>query len=259
MALLELVKATKYFGGLAAVSNLDLELNKGEILGLIGPNGSGKTTVFNLIAGFLGLTSGQVIFKGKDITNLKPHVVVKKGLGRTFQRSTLFQPQSTVQNALLGCYVKSGIGFWESLFNTRGNHKKEKASETKAMGLLKFVGLDTQKDVLAGNLSYGYQRTLNLAIALGTDPELLLLDEPLTALNPERVKAIQDLIRRIRDGGCTIVVIEHNMKALFPICDRVVVLDAGTKIAEGKPQEVQENPMVIRIYLGGVRSARDRR
>lgn len=255
MALLEVVRLTKYFGGLAAVNNLDFEVNEGEILGLIGPNGSGKTTVFNLISGFLKPTSGRVIFKGEEITSLKPHIVTRKGLVRTFQHSTLFRPQSSVQNALLGCYVKSRIGFWGEFFNTKGNRKKVEAAEAKALELLKFTGLDTQKDVLAGNLSHGYQKTLNLALALGTDPKLLMLDEPLTALNPERVAVVQDLIRQKRDGGCTFIVIEHNMKALFPICDRIVVLDAGAKLAEGKPQEIPENSQVIRVYLGGVRSA----
>jgi len=255
MALLEVIKLVKYFGGLAAVNNLDLEVNKGEILGLIGPNGSGKTTVFNLISGILKPTSGQVIFKGEDIAGLKPHKVTRKGVARTFQVSTLFQSQPSLQHALLGCYVKSGIGLWGSFLNIGGNRKKEKASEAKAMELLKFVGLDTQKDVLAGNLSYGYQKTLNLATVLGADPELLLLDEPLTALNPERTATIQDLIRRIRDKGCTVIAVEHNTKALFPICDRIVCLDAGTKIADGKVQEVRENPEVIRVYLGGARRA----
>jgi branched-chain amino acid transport system ATP-binding protein len=147
--------------------------------------------------------------------------------------------------------MRSGIKFWESLLNTRDYRKKEKASELKAAELLKFAGLDTQKDMLAGNLSHGYQRTLNLAIALGSDPEILMLDEPMAGLTPERVAILQDMIRRIRDKGCTIMVIEHNVKAVFSICDRIIVLDAGAKLTEGKPQEIQVNPEVIRIYLGG--------
>jgi len=255
LAILEVIKLTKYFGGLAAVNNLDFEVNKGEILGLIGPNGSGKTTVLNLISGFLKPTSGRVIFKGEEVTGLKPHILAGKGIARTFQHSTLFRPQSSLQNALIGCYVKSGIGFSGAFFNTEDNRKKVEAAEAKALELLKFTGLDTQKGVLAENLSHGYQKTLNLAIALGTGPKLLTLAEPLTTLNPERVVFIQDLIRKTRDGGCTIIAIEHNMKALFPICDRVIVLDAGAKLAEAKPQEIRENPEVIRVYLGGVRSA----
>jgi len=258
MPILEVIKLTKYFGGLAAIHNFDLEINKGEIVGLIGPNGSGKTTAFNLISGFIKPNSGQIIFKGEDITGLKPHKVAKKGIGRTFQHATLFRQQSSLQNMIVGCYEKCEVKFWGSFFNTRSNYKKEKASETKAMELLKFVGMEPRKDVLAGNLSHGYQKTLNFAIPLGADPELLLLDEPLTTLNPERVAAIQDLIRKIRNNGCTVLVIEHNMKALFPICDRIVVLDAGVKIAEGKPEEIRGNQKVIRIYLGGAIHARDR-
>jgi len=181
------------------------------------------------------------------------------GIARSFQLTTLFDNLSVLQNVVMSQHLHTEVGFLGSLFHTAGNREKEKTTETRTMELLKLTGLDTQRDVLAKNLSHGYQKTLNFTITIGTDPELLLLDEPLCALNPERIAAIQRLIFTIRDKGITILVIEHNMKALFPICDRIMVLDAGMKIAEGTPKEVGGNPEVIRAYLGGAIDVSDRR
>jgi len=257
--LLEVRNITKRFGGLIAVSQLTFDLHQGEILGLIGPNGAGKTTLFNVITGFYSPTEGKVFYKGKDITGLKPHKLVQKGIARSFQLTTLFDNFSVLQNVAMSQHLHTEVSFWGSLFHTPGNREKEKATEMRTMELLKLTGLDTQRDVLAKNLSHGYQKTLNFTITVGTDPELLMLDEPLCALNPERITAIQRLIFTVRDKGITILIIEHNMKALFPICDRIMVLDAGMKIAEGTPKEIGVNPEVIRAYLGGAIDVSDRR
>jgi len=257
--LLEVRNITKRFGGLIAVSQLTFDLHQGEILGLIGPNGAGKTTLFNVITGFYSPTEGKVFYKGKDITGLKPHKLVQKGIARSFQLTTLFDNFSVLQNVAMSQHLHTEVSFLGSLFHTPGNREKEKATEMRTMELLKLTGLDTQRDVLAKNLSHGYQKTLNFTITVGTDPELLMLDEPLCALNPERITAIQRLIFTVRDKGITILIIEHNMKALFPICDRIMVLDAGMKIAEGTPKEIGVNPEVIRAYLGGAIDVSDRR
>jgi len=258
-SLLEVRNITKRFGGLTAVSQLSFDIYQGEILGLIGPNGAGKTTLFNVITGFYPPTEGKVLYKGENVTGLKPHELVQKGIARSFQLTALFDSLSVFQNAAMSRHLHTEVSFWGSLFHTLGNREKETAAEAKTMELLKLTGLDNQRDVLAKNLSHGYQKTLNFTIAIGTDPELLMLDEPLCALNPERIAAIQDLIFTVRDKGVTILVIEHNMKALFPVCDRIMVLDAGMKIAEGTPKEIGGNPEVIRAYLGGAIDVSDRR
>lgn len=257
--LLEVRNITKRFGGLTAISKLSFDLYRGEILGLIGPNGAGKTTLFNVITGFYPPTEGKVFYKGEDITGFKPHKLVQRGIARSFQLTTLFDNLSVLQNVVMSQHLHTEVDFLGSLFHTPDNREKEKATETRTLELLKLTGLDTQKDVLAKNLSHGYQKTLNFTVTIGTDPALLMLDEPLCALNPERIVVIQHLIFAVRDKGITILVIEHNMKALFPICDRIMVLDAGMKITEGTPKEVGGNPEVIRAYLGGAIDVSDRR
>lgn len=257
--LLEVKNITKRFGGLIAVSQLTFDIYQGEILGLIGPNGAGKTTLFNVITGFYPPTEGKIFYKGENITGLKPHELVQKGIARSFQLTTLFDNLSVLQNVIMSQHLHTEVDFLGSLFRTPDNREKEKATEARTMELLKLTGLDPQRDILAKNLSHGYQKTLNFTITIGTDPELLMLDEPLCALNPERVANIQRLIFTVRDKGITILVIEHNMKALFPICDRIMVLDAGMKIAEGTPKEIGGNPEVIRAYLGGAIDVSDRR
>jgi len=257
--LLEVRNITKRFGGLTAINQLSFDIHQGEILGLIGPNGAGKTTLFNVITGFYPPTEGKVFYKGENITGLKPHELVQKGVARSFQLTALFDNLSVFQNAAMSQHLHTEVSFWGSLFHTLGNREKETVAEAKTIELLKLTGLDNQGDVLAKNLSHGYQKTLNFTIAIGTDPELLMLDEPLCALNPERIAAIQRLIFTVRDKGITILVIEHNMKALFPVCDRIMVLDAGMKIAEGTPKEIGGNTEVIRAYLGGAIDVSDRR
>ena len=249
--ILQIRDITKRFGGLTALSEVSFDLYQGEILGVIGPNGAGKTTLFDVITGRYRPTGGRVFYKGENITGLKPHELVQKGISRSFQLEVLFSNLTVLQHLILSRHLHTEVGFLGSFFHTPGHREREKSTETKALELLKFVGLDGQKDKTANSLSHGYQRSLGIAVALGPDPNLLLLDEPLSALSPERVAVVLDLIRTIRDEGITVVVIEHNMGALFRVCDRVVVLSVGEKIAEGLPEEIKENQTVIKAYLGG--------
>ena len=242
---------TKHFGGLVVVDGLNIVINKGQIVGLIGPNGSGKTTTYHMMTGFYKPTRGKVIFKGEDITGIGPYRTCAKGLVRTFQMKGQFSTFSVLENVLMGCYLKSGLRSLESPVPTAGTRNKQQSNMEKAMRILELVGLDSQKDKLAGNLSHGYQKSLCIATVLGADPELLILDEPVAALSPERVVFMKDLICRIRDSGVTILMTEHNMKAIFDICDKIVVINAGRKIAEGTAKEIQTNPEVTRAYLGG--------
>jgi len=250
MVILELKGVTKAFGGAIVVNNLDLQVNQGEILGLIGPNGAGKTTLFNVISGFLPPTSGKVIFKGENIAGFPPHIIAKKGIVRTFQLMNLWRDFTVMDTMRIALHMKCGVGFWGAVFNTPSIRRKERNVEEKAIEILKFLGMDHLKDRIAKTLSHGYQRTLSLGIAVATAPPLLLLDEPVTALNPERTNNILELVKRLRDAGSTVMIIEHNMRAIFYVCDRIAVMNYGIKIAEGIPSEVRDDPVVVSAYLG---------
>lgn len=255
MNLLEVNNLYKHFGGVQAVNGLDFEVRRGEILGIIGPNGSGKTTVFNLVSGVHKPSSGKIMFEGEDITGLRPAQIVAKGLVRTFQSTTLFSTMTVLENVLVGCHMKSNIGFWESIMKASSTRRVEDSTVTKARNLLKFVGMEGQELYKTQDLSAGYQRTLGLAIALGPAPELLLLDETLASLDPVEVVAVTNLIRQIRETGCTIVVVEHNMRVIFDLCDRIMVMNTGVKLAEGNPAEIRDHEEVIKAYLGRKRDA----
>jgi len=251
MAVLEVKNLTKDFGGLRAVSDVSFNVYEGEILGLIGPNGSGKTTLYNLITGFLKPTSGQVIYKGESITGSKPHAIAAKGLARTFQLPSLFRDLTAKENVIAGRHLEAKDNAWWSILNTR-NYRTEKAKvEQEAMELLASVGLEQEADTLAKNLPYGYERNLEIAISLALEPELLLLDEPATGINPEETLKLIDLMQEIREQrGITLLIVEHHMDVIMKICDRIMALNYGVKIAEGRPEEVAHNPEVISIYLG---------
>ena len=238
MPLLEGENVTKYFGGLAAIVNVDFHINQGEILGLIGPNGAGKTTLFNLISGALPLTSGTIRFKGENITRLTPDQTCKRRVVRTFQAGNLFTKMTVLDNVLLG-----------ALFGTSKGARFHDARRG-AMELLEFVGLSGKEDFPASDLTLAAQKRLEVARALATKPELLLLDEVMAGLNPSEVGQSLELVKEIRDKGITVFMIEHVMKAIMGISDRVMVLDHGEKIAEGTPKEIATSKTVIKVYLG---------
>lgn len=248
--ILEVKKLSKYFGGLAAVDELDLNVVDSEILGLIGPNGAGKTTLFNVISGFFPPTSGQVIFDDRDITGLKAHEIAHLGISRTFQASTLFMNLSVLDNVFTGYHLSYKTSMWRRLLRRPSALREEEMLRQRAMEILGVMGLAPLKDELAANLPHGHQRILGVCLVLATNPKLLLLDEPVTGMNLSETQTMIDLIRQIRDRGITIVIVEHDMKAVMNLCDRISVLNYGKKIAEGLPQEIRENKEVIEAYLG---------
>jgi branched-chain amino acid transport system ATP-binding protein len=247
MPILETRDLTKHFGGLAAVSRVGLTVGEGEIVGLIGPNGAGKTTCFNLLSGFLRPTAGTVVFGGEDITGLRPHQVAARGLVRTFQLTTLFQDMTALENVLLGLHLHGRTGLRQALFSRRIFPPDEVA---RSREILEFTGLGSHADQLARNLPHGHQRVLGIAMALATRPRLLLLDEPVTGMNLDESGRVMALVKTIRDRGTTILLVEHNMRAVMGTCERVVVLNFGQKLAEGTLAAVSTSAAVIEAYLG---------
>ena len=238
MGILEGERVTKHFGGLSAVNSVDFEINQGEIVGLIGPNGAGKTTLFNLISGALPTTAGEIRYKDKKITSLKPNQICKRGIARTFQLIKLFGNMTVFENVLLA-----------SLFGV-SKDINESDAKRESLELLEYVGLSAVRGARAKDLTLANQKRLEVARALATEPELLLLDELMAGLNPAEVAQAMELVTRIRDKGITIFMIEHVMKAIMSVCDRIMVLHHGVKIAEGTPEEITTNSKVIEVYLG---------
>ena len=252
--LLEIKGLTKQFGGLTAVNSFDAHVKEGEIVGLIGPNGAGKSTLFNLITGVYPATRGLVLFDGKDITRKKPHQVAALGIGRTFQLNPLFADFTVLQNVSASFHLHPRSSLLDIYFNTSRYRKNEAYILQQSLQILKLVGLEHVKDELAKNLPHGYQKMLGVARALATRPRLLLMDEPLGGMNPSEIDFSLNAIRKMREGGMTILIVEHNMQIL-DLCDRVVVISFGQKICEGLPKEVRENKDVISAYFGGEHAA----
>jgi branched-chain amino acid transport system ATP-binding protein len=250
MSLLSIKNLTKRFGGVMAVNDVSFEVATGSIMGLIGPNGAGKTTVFNLITGIYRPDQGEIIFDDKSIVNLLTHSIISLGIARTFQTIRLFQNLSVLENVLAGCHSRMKSGSLQAMLRTPFQRREEKAALASATQALDFVGLRRDAEQLAKNLSYGNQRLLEIARALVTKPRLLILDEPAGGMNEQETTNLITLIRKIRDQGTTILLIEHDMSLVMRVCENLVVLDYGAKISEGTAETVKSDPLVIEAYLG---------
>jgi branched-chain amino acid transport system ATP-binding protein len=248
--LLEVDHLTMRFGGLTALGDVHFDIHSGEILGLIGPNGAGKTTCFNVITGVYQATEGQIRFQGRNLAKTDRHKITKLGIARTFQNIRLFPDMTAIENVMVGADAHHTTGVFSAMLHLPKHRHEEKAGLDRAHELLDFMGIGDRGDDAAKNLPYGYQRRLEIARALATNPKLLCLDEPAAGFNPAEKIELMGLIRTIRDQGYTVLLIEHDMSLVMGVTDRIVVLDFGRKIAEGSPAEIRSNPAVIAAYLG---------
>ena len=251
MAILEIENVTKRFGGLTALDDVSFQVEEGEIRGLIGPNGAGKSTMFKNIAGFSVPDQGAIVYRGQNIEGRRPHTIAEMGIVRTFQETTLFQELSVFDNALVGSHIKGRVDVFSAVLGLDG--KRQEASRGKVMEVLELMGLSERKDQLASELPLGSQRALALSIALVSEPVVMLMDEPFTGMNPEETNHMMNLTRNVQESGITIVLVEHDMRAVMGLCHFLTVLNFGQVLAEGTPDEIRNDEKVIEAYLGGTR------
>jgi branched-chain amino acid transport system ATP-binding protein len=250
MALLEVTQLSRWFGGILATNNLSFSVNEGELLSIIGPNGAGKTTLFNLLTGIFKPSKGTIVFNGIDITGCKQHQAIRHGLGRTFQKTTVFQKINVLDNLIISQALHSGIGSLRYILGTHATRKEKQKMSEKAHEILSFVGLKNKEEKLAGNLTEEAQKRLSIAMVLATGPKFILLDEPTGGVNIDEIDGLIELVKKVRESGITICLIEHKMRMVMNISDRIIALNFGEKIAEGKPEEIACNDTVIKAYLG---------